>query len=371
MCVWRLASWSWDPAAAKLTTERTCRSARRRADHITAPGENASCLATALQRGAAATRGTFIAWLVPRDGRVQFRAKVRAASNAAAAIGAAVGSLVLTHDTRETYLVAIMAIAGTFLLAGVAIWLCSLESAPGPRATSENVSRNGAEGRPAVASGVPALRNGPFLVITGLNGILLLHSSLLSVALPLWIAQRTDAPLWLVSVVVLVNTVGVVALQVRASRSVVDATSGAIAGRRSGVLLAATCVAIAGSALTSGPATVALLVAAAVTHLFAEILQAAAGWAFAFELAPESRVGEYQGVFNAGLDAGTMLAPALFAAVVASGQPLLWVVFAALFAAIGSSLVPVVRWSDHVLTKRTASHDALPGSATTVVDLSR
>lgn len=40
--VWRLASWSSDPASTELTTERTCRSARRRADHITAPGENSS-----------------------------------------------------------------------------------------------------------------------------------------------------------------------------------------------------------------------------------------------------------------------------------------------------------------------------------------
>ncbi|GAB3955839.1 hypothetical protein GCM10027614_66380 [Micromonospora vulcania] len=43
-----------------------------------------------------------------------------------------------------------------------------------------------------------------------------MHFSLLNIALPLWIAGHTRAPAWMISALMLINTVLVVLLQVRA-----------------------------------------------------------------------------------------------------------------------------------------------------------
>src|SRR6202008_4926086 len=65
-----------------------------------------------------------------------------------------------------------------------------------------------------------ALRDKPFIAYTVLNGVMSLQYAVITFALPLWIATETNAPRWMVGAVLLVNTVGVVALQVWVGRKV-------------------------------------------------------------------------------------------------------------------------------------------------------
>lgn len=62
----------------------------------------------------------------------------------------------------------------------------------------------------------------------------MIHHALLTIGMPLWIAGHTTAPHWLVSGLLLLNTVMVVLFQVRASRGTEDlgGAAGPPAGRR-------------------------------------------------------------------------------------------------------------------------------------------
>lgn len=82
------------------------------------------------ERGAAASRGTFIGRLVSRSRRVTYRARVRAITNGAGAIGAALGSLVLVKDTPEAYRWGVWANAATFLVAAALIQACTVFATP-------------------------------------------------------------------------------------------------------------------------------------------------------------------------------------------------------------------------------------------------
>ncbi|MFE4196402.1 MFS transporter [Paenarthrobacter sp. NPDC056912] len=289
------------------------------------------CSVTAAQRGAAAVRGKFIALLVERAGRVEYRARIRALTNAAAAVGAGVGALVLTSESTAPYTVAMLVIATTFLISGAFIWSCRTESHARNVHSDADVSRStGREGSEAAAFG-----NIPFLAVTALNAVLLLHSGIINIAIPLWVDRQTDAPLWIVAVIIVINTLGVVLFQVPATRLVKDIESATRAARGAGLVLAASCVILAASSFSSGVVTIILLLFFAVVHVVAELLQASAGWTFSFEMSPESRIGEYQGVFNAGQDLGAMLSPMMFSMIVAAGSPWPWAVLGVAFLVVG------------------------------------
>lgn len=288
------------------------------------------------ERGAAATRGTFIGRLVGRSRRVTYRARVRAITNGTAAIGAALGSLVLVRDSPDVYRWGVWANAATFLVAAALILACTVAVAP-PRTIGA------ASGDVTAARPTRALSDRPFLAVTGLNAVLLLHGSMLTLAFPLWISQYTAAPLWMVSALVLLNTVGVVLLQVRCAKGVHDMAAAGAASRRSALLLASSCVVVAGAAMTEVAWLAgAVLLAAAALHLGGELFQAAAGWTFAFEMAPEENLGEYQGVFNAGQDTGQLVSPVVFTTMIALGA-WSWLALALVFVAVGGLFGPATR----------------------------
>lgn len=85
---------------------------------------------------------------------------------------------------------------------------------------------------------------------------------------------------------------------------------------------------------------VALLIAAALAHAFAEVMSQAGGWGLSFELADPRAPGAYQGVFSMGFNLGAMAAPIVVTAALGlglAGWALLAVVFAA--SALGTTLI--------------------------------
>src|SRR5439155_21842572 len=130
---------------------------------------------------------------------------------------------------------------------------------------------------PGAGPKLAVLRDKPYAVLTGLNTIMLLHVPMMTLAIPLWIVQRTDAPRWMVSALLVVNTVTVVLFQIRVARRVVDLRSAARSTRFAGVLLLAACVvfALTSLGLKAWIATVVLL-AAALLQAAGEMAQSAA-----------------------------------------------------------------------------------------------
>jgi MFS family permease len=280
-------------------------------------------LAEAGGRGA---EGALIAGAVEAGTRVRTRAVLRVATNIGMSMGIGIGGVVLLVDRPDVYILALLGNAATYLGLAVTVMRGLPRVPPVPSASGP--------------SALSALRDRPFLAFVALDGLLTMHNVLAQVAIPLWVVTATDAPAWLVSVLLLVNTAVVIVLQVRMTRGTEQLAGAARAGRRAGWLLAATCLVLAITDVTSGTLTVSLLVVAALAHVFGEMFQAAGSWGVTFELAPPDAHGQYQGAAAMGRQFGDLLGPmVLTVAAVGSGWPG-WLATAALFLVAGV-LVPV------------------------------
>ena len=228
-----------------------------------------TAIADSGQRGA---KGALIAGLVPSDQRVRTRALLRVTTNIGMGVGMALAGIVLAVDQREVYVIALLANAATYVVtAGLVQWgmtrVAPVPSTAGP-------------------SALTALKDRPFLAFVALDGLLSMHNAMAQVAIPLWVATATDAPTWVISVLLVVNAASVILLQLRVARGTEQLAGAARAGRRAGLLLALACGVLAITDLTSGWVTIALLIAAALVHVLGEMLQSAGGWGISFELAP-------------------------------------------------------------------------------------
>ncbi|NEA34622.1 MFS transporter [Streptomyces sp. SID13031] len=283
-----------------------------------------TAIADSGQRGA---KGALIAGLVPSDQRVRTLAMLRVTTNIGMGVGMGLAGIVLAVDRREVYIVALLANAATYLItAGLVRWgmprLAPVPSATGP-------------------SGFTALKDRAFLIFVGLDGLLSMHNAMAQIAIPLWVATATDAPTWLISVLLVTNSVAVILLQVRVARGTEHLAGAARAGRRAGLLLALACGVLAVTDVTSGAVTIVLLLVAAVVHVLGEMLQSAGGWGISFGLAPAGAQGQYQGAYAMGHQFGDLIAPFVLTVVAVSWGWPGWLLTATIFLLAGA-FIPVV-----------------------------
>jgi len=291
----------------------------------------AACVYASCQTGLAAVRQALLAALADPARRTTIRAHLQSAGNAGLAIGAGLGGLALSSDTAGAYLTVFALDALSFVAAAVVLRAL-------PR-TSPSPAR---KGEPKLA----VLRDRPYALISVLNMILLLRMPLLSVAIPLWIVERTQAPGWTVSVLFVLNTVVVVLFQVKIAARLSGVGTAARMVRRSGVVLLASCVAFALSATGSSPWTsFAVLVAGALVQVLGEMMQSAGTWEISFDLAPADKQGQYQGFFGTGTSVARMLGPALLTTVVVGWGAAGWVLVGLVFLGAGWAMGPAVRWA--------------------------
>ncbi|MGV9270492.1 MFS transporter [Kitasatospora sp. NPDC003701] len=306
-----------------------------------------ACLVSAVDRGAAAVRNALYAEVLPADRRVAGRAYLRVVTNVGLCLGTALGAVALQVDSRPAYLTAILADAVSYLVVAV---LFHRLAVPVAAAVS---SRTGGAGGPAAdgSGGLPArrrnpaLRDGPFLVVTVLNALLCLQFAMLEVGVPLWVVQHTEAPRITVAGTLIVNTLLVITLQVRATRGTEDPATAARVCGRAGLILAASCLVLAlAHGLPAAVAAVVVLTGVAL-QAFGEVLSQAGGWALSYDLAGERDHGAYQGVYNAGSAASLMIGPAVVSTAVIGWGLLGWVALGVLLAAAGLAMGPAVRWA--------------------------
>jgi MFS family permease len=304
----------------------------------------AACFYGSCQTGLAAVRQALLAALADPARRTRVRARLQSAGNAGLAVGAGLGGLALTADTASAYLTVFVLDAAGFVvtaaLLGALPPVAAFPRTAGPR--------------------LAVLRDRPYALVTLLNAILLLRMPLLSVAIPLWIVERTAAPGWTVSALFVLNTVVVVLFQVRVAARPASIGTAARMVRRSGVLLLASCAAFALSAWGGSPwVAFAVLVAGALVQVLGEMLQSAGSWEIGFALAPADRQGQYQGFFGTGTSVARAIGPVLLTTVVVGWGWPGWLLLGALFAAAGWAMGPAVRWA----AASTAAHDPTPAVA--------
>ncbi|GIH03207.1 MFS transporter [Rhizocola hellebori] len=282
------------------------------------------------QAGLAASRQALLAGLVGPQERTRVRAHLQAMANAGLAIGAALGGVALFLGTQKAFLWVFAVDAVCFLVAAL---LLSRLAAP----VTATVSRG-----PQMA----VLRDRPYAVITLLNTVLMLYMPLLSLVVPLWIVQRTTAPHWMVSALLVLNTVSVVLFQVRIAGRVSGLASAARLVRLSGLVMLASCTVFALSSIgTSAWAAGLILLAAAALQVLGEMMQASGAWEISFGLAPADKQGQYQGFFGTGTAIARMLGPVLLTTLIITWGTIGWVILGLLFLTASLAMTPAVRWA--------------------------
>ncbi|MFC9292676.1 MFS transporter [Streptomyces sp. NPDC057011] len=289
------------------------------------------------QCGLAAARQALLAALVPPERRTGVLAHLQSMLNGGLALGAGLGGLALAADTERAYLAVFVLDALSFLVCA-AVLLRLPAAAP---------TAGRAAGEPRLA----VLRDRPYALVTQLNAVLLLRMPLLSLAIPLWIVERTRAPGWLVSALFVLNTVAVMLFQVRAARPVRDLDSARRAVRVSGLVMAASCAVFALSALPgAGWAAAALLVAGAVLQVDAEMRQSAGSWQIGFSLAPAERIGQYQGFFGTGVPVARTAGPLVLTSLLLVWGIPGWLLLGAVLLAASYGMGPAVRRAESART---------------------
>jgi MFS family permease len=273
----------------------------------------AVCLAifVAAQAGTAAARGALIGALVSREQRVAFRSVLRALANVGVALGSGLAGLVLVSNDRRWFGLALVANAITFLVTAGLTWRLPA----GDRAPATRRDAGRAEGRRRSTWSL-GLRDRRYLAVVALNAVLCVHVGVLAVGVPLWLVHRTDAPTWCVSMLLLINTIGIAVFMGPVGRLIDSRRACRLATWVTTAALVTMCLLLAMTDGLGGTAVVTLLVLVGVAHLIGELLQAAAGWYLSFELAFDEVHGQYQGLFNSGRDVVDMVTPLLFALVV-------------------------------------------------------
>ncbi|MFJ3226322.1 MFS transporter [Streptomyces sp. NPDC086783] len=287
----------------------------------------AACVYTSAQSGLAAARQALLAGLVPAGERTGLLAHLQSTLNAGLAVGAGLGGLALHAGTRGAYLAVFALDAVSFLLCAAVL----LRLPPVPPAGTGHVRGPG------------VLRDRPYALVTLLNTVLLLRMPLLSLGVPLWITERTEAPAWLVSALFVLNTGAVMVFQVRMSRAVTGVASATRAIRRSGFVTLASCAVFALSAGAAPWVAAAVLVAGAILQVAAEMQQSAGSWQLAFDLAPAGRTGEYQGFFGTGVTVARTLGPLVLTALLVGWGTPGWLLLGGVTLAASYAMGPAAR----------------------------
>ncbi|MFG3506620.1 MFS transporter [Streptomyces sp. NPDC047821] len=296
-----------------------------------------ACAYAVAQCGLAAARQSLLAGLVEREARTGVLAHLQSTGNAGLAVGAAVGAVALYAGTPAAYLTVLGVDAAAFAGCGLLLWRLPA-SAPSPVAVAPS----------AGAGGLAVLRDRPYALVTFLTMVMLLRMPLISLALPLWIVERTAAPGWTVSALLVLNTGAVMLFQVRTAAAVTGLAGAVRTVRTGGALMLAACAVFALPGVVPGPVwgAVAALLVGAVLLVWGEMRQSAGAWQIAFDLAPAGRQGQYQGFFGTGVPVARMLGPVLLTTLVLGGGVLGWLVLGALFLVAGVAMGPAVRWAE-------------------------
>ncbi|MFD4622039.1 MFS transporter [Streptomyces sp. NPDC058475] len=263
-----------------------------------------------------------------------FRAYLRASTNLAVSLGALVAGVAIQLDTAPAYLAVVAGRALSF--AGCALVLLRLPRlAPLPA--------------PVVSGRWEALRDRPYLAATVLNCLMSLHFAIPTFLLPLWIVDHTHAPRWMVSALLVTNTVLVITLQVAVSKNVDDTASASRRMRWAGAAVAAGLVLIMLAEKPPAWLSATLLLTATAVYTLGELWHSAAAMEYSYGLAAPHAQGQYAGVFGLGGGIAEALAPVVLGSLALGlGWPG-YLLLAALFVAVGLLSGPVV-----ALAERTA-----------------
>jgi hypothetical protein len=308
-----------------------------------------ACLAIGMRSASGSSKQAMLARWYTGPERVEVRARMRVVTNVFIGLGTVAAAAALLVDTSAAYRTAMLAVGVLLLLAALPLarlgrQVPELAARMVQHAGTEQPVKEGADDEQAAGPrrGSSPWRDRRYVAGVACNAVIAMHFGLQTVGVPLWVAT-TEAPTAMVAVLLVLNTVVVASLQVRASRGTHDVRHAGITVRRASWLLAAACVLYALAGYGNLAAACALLVVAALAHSLGEILGEAGGWGMAFELADPQHAGAYQGLSQTGYAVASMVAPALVTATAIEHGTVGWLGLGALFVAAGTGAAVVAR----------------------------
>ncbi|MCX4976600.1 MFS transporter [Streptomyces sp. NBC_00620] len=273
------------------------------------------------------------------DERVRVSAQMRSVFNVGFMLGAAIAGGALAVGSRTAFYAVALITALAHACCALITWrLPAQEEAKGAGAPKGAQPRSG-------------LRDFRFVSLALLCGVLEFYQPILTVALPLWIITHTEAPSSVNAVLLLLDTVLVIAFQVAASRGAETAPGAARMLRRSGLLLAACCLVFAVTQDIPAVVAVPLLLVGTAVLVLGELSQAAGSWGLSLHLPPEGKQGEYQGVFALGRGLQQTAGPFLVTALAVGQGRLGWMILAAVLLLAGLACPPLTRSAEAAKAK--------------------
>ncbi|CAM4169779.1 MFS transporter [Nocardiopsis rhodophaea] len=278
------------------------------------------------EAGAAPAKGALIAAVgrTPQE-RVEVRAYLRAVTNVGVALGTMLAGVALAADTDTAYLTLILGNAGTFLLAALPLPAMAIAKRGG-----------GTSGDRQPLSMWSVLKDRRFLVAMAACSIVGIHSEILAFALPLWIVDRTSAPQWSVSMVIVIITAMVILLQVPLSKGASSLRGSARHSTYAGFALFVACLLLQ-LAPSLPQAALSLLAVYAVLHALGEIWQSSSLFGLSFGSAPPGAHGQYQAVAVLGRGLVRAVAPVVLTWSCLSWEGPGWVAIGGVLLVVGAA----------------------------------
>ena len=293
---------------------------------------------TVVRRVADTVRTTLSVELAAPGTATRQRAALRSLSNLGFAVGSGCAAAPLALGGDLGLAVAVAGYTAATLAAALAL----------PRAARRARSATGVpepKPEPGPSSLRTVLADRPFLAATAVTAVFSFADTVLTLALPLWLALSTKAPTWTLSPLLVLNTVLVVLLQARLVRADDSAASLRRYAALSGLTLA---VGLLLYGLTTGASGLALwlpLLAGTVALTLTEIFASGLLWGLPVLFAPPTALNAYHGVASSATTLRDTLGPLLVVAFLTGGGPGRWPLGAAVALVAGA-----VAWS--ALTRR-------------------
>jgi MFS family permease len=292
------------------------------------------CLIVIADRAATPAMQALVGAITDENSRVRTLAFMRSVSNIGFSAGALLAAAALMTGSTTVYRMVVLGNAASFI--GAAVLL-----------TSVRMAGTAPLRRPAMPlRAALSFRDGPYALLSGLNGILALNVTMLSVGIPLVVTQHPRAPKAIIGILLLANTVIAVLFQIPAAKGArtPHGSSGAMA--KSGVALMLCCLLLAPTAYLPVNTAIAFWAAAIIALTFGELWYSAGGWGLSYDLARTERRTQYLSVFSLGKTAQMIVGPTLLSAVVIAKGPVGWLGLGAVFLATGFVIRPVARRLD-------------------------
>jgi MFS family permease len=278
-----------------------------------------------LDRGVAAVAGALVAGSTVGPQRAQARAYLRVMLNLGMSLGAGLAILALQIGTPTAFRAVIVFDAATYF--ATALLYLRIPRVPPTRERREKHWGT--------------LRDRRYLAFTAGMSVLTINNAVLTIGLPLWVADHLEVPHGLIGLAFLVNTVGVVLLLVPVSSRVNSISSAGRALRVAGVAMFLACALFA--VAHGRPVWLAstLVLVGVLGHLAGELYASSAQFYLGFELADDTAQGEYQGLMSTGSSLAAAAGPATMAVLPLALGGVGWLVLGLVFvaAALGTAAV--------------------------------